>query len=404
LNIRFIHQYFHPDLSSTSQIISQIAFELAAQGAEVSVICSRNKYDAAQKGESLPGREVIRGVRVLRCWGPSYGRKYLVGYFLDMVSFCALSCAHSLTARRADTVVLLTNPPLFSLLGVVLKRFRKERFVYVIMDVYPDIAVRAGLMGKGGISEWLSRWISRIPLRGADCVVVLGDDMREVAIREGAMPEKVVVIRNWADPSAVFPVLPAANPLRRAWGLNGKFVVEYSGNLGVSHFFEDILAVAEDLVHNEELRFVFIGGGTRFGEVERHVRDRNLPNVLLLPYREKPDLAQSLSVGDVHYISLRPGFEGLVVPSKAYGIMAAGRPMIYQGSDNGEIARMIDREGIGVVVPPGDIAGLKESILELQRDKGLREQMGAAARVALEERYSSIEGLSRYRAVLTGAS
>jgi glycosyltransferase involved in cell wall biosynthesis len=307
-----------------------------------------------------------------------------------------------LFAPKADTVVLLTNPPLFSLLGVLAKRIRKERFVYILMDVYPDVAVQAGMLRKGSVSERLFRGISRFSLREADRVVVLGDDMRAVAIREGAAPQKVVIIRNWATPDRIYPVPPEVNPLRREWGLDGKFVVEYSGNLGVSHSFEDILAVAGELESLQEVRFVIVGGGKRYKEVERFVRERNLTNVLLKPYCEESALARSLSVGDVHYVSLRPGFEGLVVPSKAYGIMAAGRPMIYQGSAGGEIARMVEQEGIGYVIRPGDRNGLKDAILGLYRDEETRDRMGRKARAVLEEKYSPAAGLGLYRMVLAG--
>lgn len=403
MKFRFIHQYFYPDLSSVSQVISQIAFHVAAQGDEVSVICSRNKYDRVQ-GDVLSAREVVHGVDIQRCWGPSFGRRSLPGYFLDMASFCVLAALRSFVMPKADTVVLLTNPPFFSLLGALAKMIRKERFVYILMDVYPDIAIQAGMTRKGSVPERLFRRISRVSLREADRVVVLGDDMREVAIREGASPQKVIIIRNWADPELVFPVSPERNPLRREWGLDGKFVVEYSGNLGVSHFFEDILAVAGELEPLRDVRFLFVGGGTRYKEVESFVKERNLTNVLLKPYCEKSALAQSLSVGDVHFVSLRPGFEGLVVPSKAYGIMAAGRPMIYQGSANGEIARMVAREGIGHVVPPGDREGLREAILGLYRDKDARDRMGGRAREILEEKYSPAVGLRLYRKVLAGMS
>jgi glycosyltransferase involved in cell wall biosynthesis len=319
-----------------------------------------------------------------------------------MASFCLLAALRSFSVPRADTIVLLTNPPLFSALGVLVQRFRKERFVYVLMDMYPDIAVQAGMLRKGSISERISRRISRMTLERADRVVVLGDDMRDVAIREGAAPEKVVIIPNWADPEMIYPIPPEENPLRREWGLGEKFVVEYSGNLGISHFFEDILSTAAELAIYDDLRFVFVGGGRRFKEVEHFVRDRSLENVLLFPYRDKSDLAQSLSVGDVHFVSLRPGFEGLVVPSKAYGIMAAGRPMIYQGNPAGEIARMVSREGIGYVIQPGDRNGLKEAVLSLYKDKEERNRMGSTARAVLEKRYSPETGLRLYRGVLSG--
>ena len=179
-------------------------------------------------------------------------------------------------------------------------------------------------------------------------------------------------------------------------------MVEYSGNLGVSHYFEDILAVAEEIVTFDGIRFVFIGGGVRLREVERSVVSKRLTNVILLPYQKESSLAMSLSAGDVHYVSLRPGFEGLVVPSKAYGIMAAGRPIIYQGAENGEIARMVTREGIGHVIPPGDREGLRDCILSLYRNRETGLKIGATARQALEHKYSSAKGLSLYRAVLAG--
>ncbi|MDA8122936.1 MAG: glycosyltransferase family 4 protein, partial [Deltaproteobacteria bacterium] len=242
--------------------------------------------------------------------------------------------------------------------------------------------------------------IARVPLRAADVVVVLGEDMKDVVIREGACPEKIVTIRNWADPGKIHPVPHVENRFRREWGIDGKFVIEYSGNLGVSHSFDDLLAVADILSDHDDIRFLVIGGGIRLKEVEKAVASKRLANVLIKPYQDASDLAHSLSAGDVHYISLRNGFEGLVVPSKAYGIMAAGRPIIYQGAEDGEVARMVAKEGIGYVIPPGDRKSLCDSILSLYRDKEGRIQMGAAARRALEEKYSAAEGLAAYQKVL----
>jgi glycosyltransferase involved in cell wall biosynthesis len=402
VSIRFTHQYFSPDISSVSQVISQIAFSLAAAGEKVSVICSRNRYDG-KRSSQLPSSEQINGVDVTRCWGPSFGRESsFLGRILDMGSFCILSALRGLFGPPADTLVFLTNPPFYSLMGTLIRKFRGGRFVYILMDVYPDIMVRAGVLKEGGLAARILGGIARVPLRAADVVVVLGEDMKDVVIREGARPEKVVTIRNWADPEKVFPVGHDVNRFRREWGLEGKFVVEYSGNLGVSHSFEDLLAVAEELADRDDIRFLFIGGGVRFREVEREVLRRGLRNVVMRPYQDSSDLAQSLSVGDLHYVSLRNGFEGLVVPSKAYGIMAAGRPMIYQGNEGGEIARMIAREQCGLIVSEGDRAKLREGILRLYRDREMAARMGMLARRALEDRYSATIGLAHYRKVLAG--
>lgn len=399
MGIRFVHQYFFPDLSSVSQVISQIAFSLAEKGEDVSVICSRNRYDRVQ-GVSLLSTERVGGVDIYRCWGPSFGRGTIAGRILDMASFCILSVARLMACRPVDTFVFLTNPPLFPVFGPLVKRIRGGRFVYILMDIYPDILIRAGVVREGSVAVRILRWIARASLRGADTVVVLGEDMRKVAIRSGASPEKVVTIRNWADPERIHSVPHRENRFRREWGLDGKFVVEYSGNLGVSHSFDDLLAVAEELADHDEIRFLFIGGGVRYPEAERTVSSKGLGNVVMKPYQDVSDLSHSLSVGDVHYISLRNGFEGLVVPSKAYGIMAAGRPMIYQGDQEGEIAQMIAREQCGIVVAEGDRAGLRDGILRLYRDREMAGRMGGLARRALAEKYSASIGLAEYRKVL----
>ena len=397
----FAHQYFHPDLSAVSQVISQIAFSVAAGGDKVSVICSRNRYDAGG-GNPLPIKEQIDGVEIHRCWGPNFGKRSLPGRVLDMSSFCLIAGGKLLFAPRVDTVLFLTNPPFFSILGTWLQKIKKERFVYVLMDIYPDIAIQGGVLREEGWAARALRRLARFPLKKADAVVVLGEDMKEVAIRQGAPANRVNIIRNWADPERIFPVPPEENGLRAKWGLEGKFVIAYSGNFGVSHEFEDLLSVAEELASDDDIRFLLIGNGVRRPEVEKIIAARKLSNMILQSYQDASLLYESLSAGDVHYVSLKKGFESLVVPSKAYGAMAAGRPIVYQGMETGEIARMIEKEEIGFVVPPGDRKKLRERILELRLNPALRKSQGERARKALEERYSAGIGLALYRKVLAG--
>ncbi len=399
MKVRILHQFFHPDLSATSRVISEVAFSLAGQGDEVFVLCSRNRYHGTQR-DPLPARETVRGVHVHRCWGPSFPRRSFTGRALNVAAYCLNAAMRALCSHRVDTVVLMTDPPFFPVLGALLKQIRKERFVYVLMDLYPEVAVRAGALREGSLPARALQRISSVALRQADAVVVLGEEMGEAAVRAGANPGRVVVIRNWADPEKIVPVAHGENRFRRELDLAGKFVVEYSGNLGVTHDFDDLLAVAEELADEERIRFLFVGDGARRGEVEVVAASKRLTNVVLMPYQDDERLSESLSAGDVHFVSLRKGFEGLVVPSKAYGIMAAGRPILYQGGRQSEIARMVEREGIGFVVPPGDRQELRERILFLSRDDGARRRMGEAARRALEERYSPAEGLARYREVI----
>lgn len=145
MKIRIIHQFFHPDLSSTSQVINQVAFYLAGKGDEVSVLCSRNRYDGSQEA-TLKARESVMGVDIRRCWGPSFPRPVPAGRVLNMLSFCASAASRALSAPRADAVMFMADPLLFSVFGSLLKRLRGERFVYVLMDVYPQVAVKARMI------------------------------------------------------------------------------------------------------------------------------------------------------------------------------------------------------------------------------------------------------------------
>ena len=187
---------------------------------------------------------------------------------------------------------------------------------------------------------------------------------------------------------AIRPVAAADNPLRREWGLDGKFVVCYSGNMGRVHEFDTILGAAQRLASKAEaIGFLFIGGGAQRRMVEDEVRRRGLPNVQFRPYQDRAGLSFSLGVGDVHLVSQRPEVEGYVFPSKLYGILAAGRPLVFIGDREGEISLLVEREGIGVAVRQGDAAGLADQLLRLAGDAVLREAMGARARALLCERY-----------------
>ena len=174
--------------------------------------------------------------------------------------------------------------------------------------------------------------VTGMTIKGADRVVVLGTCMLEEVIGYGVDPRKAKIIHNWADEKSIRPLDPNENKFRKAHGLEGKFVIMYSGNMGVVHQFEDILEVARRLRGRSDICFVFIGDGVRHGELVDFQHRYGLKSILLLPYQDRSCLGESLGAGDLHFVSLRNGFEGLVVPSKVYGIMAAARPMVYPGS------------------------------------------------------------------------
>jgi glycosyltransferase involved in cell wall biosynthesis len=263
------------------------------------------------------------------------------------------------------------------------------------MDLYPDILPKAGWLAEDSRAYRLLAGLSLRALRNAAGIVVIGRCMEERLIGKGIDPAKIHFIPTSA-PQQVRPMAHRHNRFRQRFGLQDKFVVMYSGNMGLLHDFDTLLSVARSLADHPEIRFLFVGNGRRRASVEAAIAS-GARNVKLIDYqKDGEELAHSLSAADVHFISLRAGCEGLVVPSKFYGAIAAGRPVIYEGAAAGEVARVIHASGCGMVVRPGDAAELRTAILSLYADQEQRRQLGAIALDVHRRHYEPVKVADAY--------
>ena len=399
MKLIFVNRYFRPDLSATSQLLSDLALHLARGGREVHVVTSRQRYeDAAAR---LPAEEVIEGVRVHRVWTSRFGRGSLPGRALDYLSFyLAAGLRLAALARAGDLVLAMTDPPLLSFSAALVARLRGARLVNWLQDVFPEIAQRLGLRVAGGVLGALARAARGFSLRAAALNVVLGDRMREAVVQiEPGCRERIAVIHNWADGRAIQPLPTQATALRRERRCEGRFVVGYSGNFGRVHEFDTVMAAARALVGQGDVAFSFTGGGYYM----KRLAAERLPNVLLHGYLPMGQLADGLGSCDVHLVTLRPELEGLVVPSKFYGIAAAGRPVIFVGDRQGEVAHMVRRADCGLVVAAGDAAGLARAIVSLRDDASVRTAMGIRARAMFEANYDRPQAMALWEAAFARA-
>jgi glycosyltransferase involved in cell wall biosynthesis len=213
------------------------------------------------------------------------------------------------------------------------------------------------------------------------------------------------VIHNWASGEEIRPLAPALNPLRREWGLDGKFVVGYSGNMGRAHDFSSLIAAARQLAARRDIVFLLIGGGKQRPELEAAVQAQRLTNVMFRPFQSRDALGHSLTVPDCHIVSLRSALEGLIVPSKLYSSLAAGRPVIFLGAPDGEVGRLLT-EGppFGVQVATDDVAGLVRAIEQLQSDPARAGTLGLAGRRLFEQRFDKPVAVAKWRALIAAAS
>jgi glycosyltransferase involved in cell wall biosynthesis len=238
------------------------------------------------------------------------------------------------------------------------------------------------------------------PLGEAAENVVIGERMA-ANLRASGMPEdRIHVIPNWCNDTAIRPAPESNNPLRGAWGLEGKFVVGYSGNLGRAHEFETILGAASRLWSEPGIVFLIIGGGHFVEAFSRRVKELHLDQRFrFLPYQDQATLNYSLGVPNLHWISLKPELEGLIVPSKFYSIAAAGRPMVVIGASDGELATLVQRHHCGYVVEPGDSAALADLLKRIARDSSVLPEMGIAARTMLDAHFSRRQAFEKWQKV-----
>jgi glycosyltransferase involved in cell wall biosynthesis len=399
----FVNRYFYPDHSATSQMLSDLAFWLAETGGfEVHVVASRQRYDDASA--ALAAEEQAKGVHIHRVWTSRFGRGNLAGRAIDYGSFylSAFACLLRRADRRA-TIIAKTDPPLLSVVAALAAKLRRARLVNWLQDVFPEAARAMGVGLARGPLYGLLRSARNLSLSLADLNVVIGESMRR-RLEADVPGGRFRVIPNWADAGQIRPVPPVLNGLRRAWGLEGKFVAGYSGNLGRSHEFATLLDAAEALGDSPDIAFLIIGGGARLPAVRRAVAERGLPNFVFKPYQPRENLAESLSAADVHLISLRPELEGLIVPSKFYGIAAAGRPVLLIGAADGESARLIGKAGCGYQIAPGDARGLAERIRALAADPRLAAELGRFARRWLDAEGGMNTALRAWAQALSGPS
>jgi glycosyltransferase involved in cell wall biosynthesis len=398
--IIFLNRFFHPDHSATSQILSDLAFHLAGCGHEVRVVTSRQRYDDPRA--ELPETETIRGVEVHRLATTRFGRSALFGRGLDYLSFyVAMKRAVRSLARRGDILVAKTDPPLLCVPAMQAARRGSLHLVNWLQDLYPEVAVELGVPLLRGPAAGVLAGLRDASLRAAAANVVVGRRMADRVRARGVAADRIHVIANWCDDEKIRPIADADNPLRRAWGLEDRFVVGYSGNLGRAHELDTVLGAAERLRNEPRILFLLVGGGHRFDELARRVAERGLDRSFrFIPYQKDELLGFSLSVPDVHWISLPRALEGLIFPSKLYGVAAVARPVIAIAAPDGEPADLVRANDCGYVIAPGDSQALAALLMRLADGEADLAAMGRRARAMLEAQFSRRMALERWRRLI----
>jgi glycosyltransferase involved in cell wall biosynthesis len=388
-SILFINQHYWPDLAATAQMLTDLSEYLAADGFDVHILCSRGHYLSGSM--DVAAEEVRKGVNIHRVPATAFGRETTLGRLTDYASFFSSVIAHVLNGRRYDAIITLTTPPLLPIAGYIAKRVKGQSYGIWSMDLHPDAEVAAGIFTEDSIPARTLHAVNNASYRSADFVVDLGRYMKRRLLQKQVAQARLHTIPVWSDREEIFPVSHEENPLRSELGLEDKFVVMYSGNAGLAHRFEEILAAVKQLQSHPDIEFLFVGEGPRKEEIQAFADQHQLSNLRYLPYFPREQLKNSLSIADVHLMSLRREMAGIAVPGKLYGIMAAGRPVVMVGPHASESAETILTYNAGHVIEPTDDReaeqALEEALVGLYSDEEHRRQCGANGRKAFLEAF-----------------
>lgn len=398
MRILLLNQVFYPDVVATAQHGHDLARHLAQHGHDVVAIASRSIY--GEKGAALPKHEIVDGIEIHRVGQSLFGKASIFARILDFGLFYVAATIKAFSIKRPDVVICFTTPPFIALVGWLMRLLRGSRFVYWVMDLYPDLPVACGVFSAKSPLTWMFERINRFCLNRADRTVVLGRCMRDRVLAKGVDGKHVIHIGVWADQAEVKPMARYENPYRTEWKLGDRFIVMYSGNFGLGHDVDTMCQAALRLRDDDSIRFIFAGGGKKKEIVDQFVKTRELTNCILAPYQPRERLDASLSVADVHLATLLEGVEGIMVPCKLFGIMAAARLTIFIGHPSSELARVLIEHDCGIVIRQGDVDGLVKAIRDLATDSDRRQSMGAKARQALLDAFNREKSCEQWRDVL----
>ncbi len=384
-----LNQYYWPGVEATANLLTELC-EALAQTHDVTVITGASR--------GLPRRQERNGVHIVRVRSTAYDRAHLWGRGMNYLSYALGVVWKAMFSRRPDLVVCMTDPPFVgSIARLVGARFRAPLLI-VMQDVFPEIAVKLGRL-KNPVVVRMLRLLIDPSLRAADRVVVIGETMKRRVEEKGVAAERIRVIPNWGDVRGVVP-RPHDNDWARRHKLARRFVVMHSGNIGHAQNLDALIRASTFLRDLDDLAVVLIGSGARRGELVHLTRVLEADKVEILGYQERSILSESLSTADVHVVGLARGLAGYVVPSRVYGILAAGRPVIAATDAESETAQLVAQVGCGVVVPPGNPFALAAAIRAAHDGEYDLEAMGRRAREFAEAEADRAIAVDRYRSVL----
>ncbi len=399
--------YFYPEVATTGQILTELAEGLSSTF-DVTVVCEVPSYAQKLEDRYKTQRyyfEEYKGMKVVRVRVPEVNKhsklsrvKYILSYFFNCIGA-------TFKLGKFDLVFTVTQPPILGgILGMIGKYLTKGKLMYQIMDFNPEQTIAVNYAGNKLVLGAMMWW-DKLSCKKSDVVVTLGRDMQETLINrfKGKNVPNNIVINNWIDEQAIHP-LPMENErvlaFRKKYGLEGKFVIMTSGNIGLYYDFENILKIMGEFKDNKDIAFVFVGDGLVKPKLQEYAKENMLENVVFIPFQEKKDLIYSLNAADVHIVTNAKKVKGVSVPSKIYGILAVNKPIWGILERGSEAWRIIEDSNCGVLIEAGDYDGMRTSLAGIIKEKDEFVNQHSTGREFLLNGLTKEQSIEQYRKAL----
>lgn len=403
-NLLIYAHYYYPDVASTGQILTELA-EGLQESFHTTVICTVPSYTGKVSQYYRKHKyyyENINGVDVLRIRVPEFRKNFAPSRIVNIVSYFFSAIAATFRVERQDYVFTISQPPVLGgLLGVIGKHLKKAKLIYNIQDFNPE-QVQAVEFTSNKLILDMMMMLDKHSCKAADKVIVVGRDM--IATLQHRFAGKMVpyaYINNWINEKEIYPLAgkeQGVQRFRQKYGLENQFVIMYSGNIGLYYDLPNLLKLIAQFQQEKEVTFAFIGEGSVLEELKEYQKQQHLENVVFIPYQEKKDLIYSLNAGDVHFVVNAKGIKGVSVPSKLYGVMAAGKPVLGILEDGSEARLIVEEAKCGKVVVPQDYEAIRSLIWEFIQKRDSEEiiRMGENGRNYLTQHLTKDVSIKKY--------
>lgn len=396
-----LSEYFHPESSATSQLLTELSTGLA-DSFKVASITTFPNYHEENRDANVARQEEYQDIKITRVWSTCFGKDVLWKRLINWFTY-TITASSQLLRTPSDIVVVVSNPPTLPLATWLRKWLRGTPYVYLVHDLYPDIAVELNLINEGGVIEYLWRYVNGQLLADANQIVVLGESMKKAVLSqyETVTPSQITIIHNWEDETFIQPISKSENSFAHEQDTIEPFTIIYSGNIGRFHELKTVIDAIDRLEQKgRNVKLLIIGEGARKSELKRYVSENNISSVKFLPFQPIGKLPESLTCGDVSLVGIKEGMEGLCVSSKLYSALAGGQPILATVGKGDEVETVVRNYNAGIHVIPGNVESCIEAIERWMDDPELLEKQGKNARSCLEERFTFEGALQRYESVL----